>query len=245
MKLNIIVLTHNKIEQTRQFWAALLANTSRDDVGLTVVDNGSTDGTIPYLLERVFPHFEIGQLVTNRENRGLFAGYNQGWRTVQADCHAFLHNDLLILERDWVERLLAEFGDQSIGVVGFGGAKTADPDGGRSGFMSNMADAENHGSRIFTPTDCALLDGMILVACQQMLEAVGGMDESYPRHHYYDKDLCMASLAAGYRNRVLPIWCHHMSGTTACSMPDDEEIKQQSHNKYLQKWSGRLPWRID
>lgn len=116
---------------------------------------------------------------------GMLQAYEFAYRHVpQADIIAFLHDDLIINDKDWVDRVLREFSDPQVGLVGFGGAtRHGSPDIyqvpydyhqlARGNFLSNMTDAENHGRRFTGSCDVAVLDGFALIVRREVLEGRG------------------------------------------------------------------------
>ena len=82
LKVSIVMLTWNRFDVTRPAIESVRAHT-RQPHELIVVDNGSTDGTEPYLdtLER-----DGVRVIRNRENRGVAAGWNQGLHVASGDC---------------------------------------------------------------------------------------------------------------------------------------------------------------
>jgi hypothetical protein len=76
----------------------------------------------------------------------------------------------------------------------------------------------------------------------------GGFDQRYVMHHVYDYDIALTSIALGYRNAVLNIPCHHLSGLTAnnaafaTSGPDIHAVNYQ---RWLTKWQHKLGLTVD
>jgi hypothetical protein len=118
---------------------------------------------------------------------GMLQAYQSGLTKAAArnfDILAFLHDDTIINDLEWTHRVLAEFEDPTVGLVGFGGAlghgyanMYREPYEyrhlGRYDFMSNMVDAENHGKRFTGACDVAVLDGFALIVRRDVLEGRG------------------------------------------------------------------------
>ena len=160
-----------------------------------------------------------------------------------AEVIACLHDDVLLYEVNWDQKLLAHF-DQypTCGLAGFGGAwGLGDPEAGqgqyrptwlvRRGFMSNMRDAEVHGSRVRTACQVACLDGFSQVFRREFLcKGTPGMRTSriHPGetlfhtleswgvvHHAYDAATGAFARQLGWDAWLLPFDCHHLGGQTA------------------------------
>jgi hypothetical protein len=169
-------------------------------------------------------------------NSGMLQAYEFAYRHVpDADILAFFHDDVLIHDKDWVARVLAEFEDPTVGLVGFAGGKGhGHPQMyqipyeytqlARHDFVSNMLDAEHHGNRILGSTEAVVLDGFSLIVRRDVLEKAGGWQSAIdllsnesrtePLHHCYDYFLSCMTRRLGYRIRVVGIRCEHKGGRT-------------------------------
>lgn len=167
----------------------------------------------------------IGALVANGQD-GMLDAYEAGYLTTDADILAYFHDDLIIHDSNWTERVFAEFEDPRVGLVGFGGALGhGSPELykvpydyhqlGRSQFLSNMDDAEVHGKRFTGSTDVAVLDGFALIFRRSVLEEIGGWHPETPAQYIaYDYAACCRVRRAGYRIRVVGVSVSHLGGRT-------------------------------
>lgn len=174
---------------------------------------------------------------------GMLGAYQSGFqRTSDADILAFLHDDLIIHDKDWADRVLAEFEDPQVGLVGFGGALGHGSPSlyrepydyhqlGRSDFLSNMDDAEAHGKRFTGSCDVAVLDGFALIVRREILgcirldpspnytdlasrEVSGWPLNTSIGYACYDYWLSCMTRRLGYRIRLVGVSCHHLGGQT-------------------------------
>ncbi len=163
-------------------------------------------------------------------SKGMLEAYQQGYKESSADVLAYIHDDVLIREQDWHGRIEKEFEDPTVGLVGFGGALVhGSPDLykvpyklqqlGRSGYRSNVDDAEVHGERFTEVCDVAVLDGFCLIICRNLLDMVGGWPIGLPiGYSLYDYWICASAHRCNYRNRLVGIRSHHFGGMTAVGM---------------------------
>src|SRR5438132_1398911 len=116
---------------------------------------------------------------------GMLSALERGWREHEAKFYCFIHDDVIIHDENWQNRIMTEFLDPSVGLCGLGGALGhGSPELykvpydyhqlGRSEFLSNMDDAEIHGKRFTGSCDVAVLDGFALIVRRQILETAGG-----------------------------------------------------------------------
>src|SRR5262249_58944005 len=103
------------------------------------------------------------------DNLGVTGSLQWLYKHTTAPIIAFLHSDCEIHEKGWDERVLSEFDDSQVGLVGFGGGLIhGTPDIyrtpyrlgqlARGAYLSNTDDAESHGRRFTGSCDVAVLD---------------------------------------------------------------------------------------
>ena len=140
---------------------------------------------------------------------------------------AYIHDDVEIFENGWDERVLQQFEDPQVGVVGFGGALGHGrpdlyqvpyylPNLARQNFMSNMRSAEKHGARFGGERDVAILDGFALFVRRSILDHVGGWPVGKPYGYFmYSEWLCCEARRQGFRIRIVGVECEHLGGKSS------------------------------
>jgi GT2 family glycosyltransferase len=118
--VDVVIPTWNRVELLARCLAAL-AIQDEPPRRVTVVDNGSADGTAA-MVRREFPHVQLIELDTNV---GFAAAVNLGIEAGDAPFVALLNNDA-IAERAWLRAALDAFGD-GIGAVASSMVSAADP----------------------------------------------------------------------------------------------------------------------
>ena len=166
---------------------------------------------------------------------GMLKGYQEGFELVKNyDILAFLHDDCIIKEPNWVDRVLREFESPDVGLVGFGGALVhGSPDLyktpyhyqqlGRSYYLSNVDDAEVHGARFTGSNDVAVLDGFSLIVRRDVLDRAGGWPVATLGYLGYDYWASCMVHRLGYRCRVVGARCHHLGGRTAVALKKNQD----------------------
>lgn len=199
------------------------------------------------------------------------------------DIIACLHDDFRIDEDGWDTMVCQHFWRYaSCGLAGFGGAtglgaieiyqQPYDPlQLARSGFKSNLTDAEAHGSRSFKPTRVSVLDGFSQIGRRQFWQGRQVIqDQGSPKsvpiwdqldqlgiiHHAYDAALGCLAARGGWSTWYLPLASHHYGGRTAVGdegyqawaktkSPDgDQGLWQAAHAAVYQEFKDVLPLRI-
>ena len=168
----------------------------------------------------------------------------------QAEVIACLHDDVDVQHRGWDSLVLGLFDQNpSCGLAGFGGAwGLGDEQAGqgeyrptwlvRRGFMSNMHEAEVHGTRVTEARRIAVLDGFSLIFSRQFLRGFQprthlGWNRVYDScdnvdatlfhqlqswgvvHHAYDAAMGAFARQLGWETWLLPLACRHHGGQTA------------------------------
>jgi hypothetical protein len=180
---------------------------------------------------------------TQDDNLGVTGSLQWCYEHTTAPIIAFLHSDTEIFEEGWDERVLREFDDPAVGVVGFGGALQLGEDDiykkpyemhqlRRIGYMSNTNDAETHGSRFGGECDVATLDGFALIVRRTVLDHwLRDIVDGHPLFgwpvkrlpfHNYDNALCIHAAKLRMRVRLVGIRCHHHGGRTTVTTAYDE-----------------------
>lgn len=197
---------------------------------------------------------------TPKHNLGVVGSYQWLYKTAAAgsDLLCFMHDDVIVRERGWDARVIREFEDETVGMVGFGGAKQHGAGDlyktpyrlqqlGRSGYLSNVDDAEVHGARFEGATDVAVLDGYVLVIRRRLLDLVGGWQQVIDAgvdFIGYDYMMCGLVHRVGARIRVVGVRCHHRGGGTSVAVvkADRQAEYEHSHRWLYDNMRDVLPW---
>jgi GT2 family glycosyltransferase len=169
----------------------------------------------------------LGHRVQVVPDKDVLPAYQELYESTYEPILGFIHDDVEITERGWDERVLREFDDPNIGMVGFAGATRhgrADiyktpydlPQLGRFGFRSNMRTAEEHGQRFTDACDIAVLDGMAMIVRRSILDKVGGWPLNTPIGYFcYDYWLSCEVRRQGYKIRLVGVAVDHLGGKSS------------------------------
>ena len=119
--VNLVVATYNRLALTRQSLDSLYTTPSTDiDYMITVIDNGSSDGTKEYLKE-LFDAKKITTLILLKDNIGVSRGQNVGWKLFEnAKYYAKLDNDVVFTKNNWLNDVLNVLDNSpEIGALGY------------------------------------------------------------------------------------------------------------------------------
>jgi GT2 family glycosyltransferase len=162
------------------------------------------------------------------------------------DLLVFMHDDVWIDDCFLADRVID--GLQQYDVIGVAGNRRRLPRQPAWAFVdarfswddkANLSGAVAHGKNPFgaisffgpTPSDCELLDGVLLAARKSALQAAGVRFDPRFEFHFYDMDFCRSARQQGLRLGTWPIGLTHQSGGAFGSEGWNEKYRQ-----YLEKW---------
>src|SRR6266852_2051666 len=243
MATSVVLVLYNQLALTRACLESLRSTTRPFE--LCVVDNASSDGT-----ESFFREWAAGTPLRyhrNADNVGLIRALNQGAGLAGGDRLCFLHNDIVMREPLWLERLEAAVdGPGRVGLAGLYGVRRLRRDGRYAGRPIVHA-LEGQATLRRPVTEVAAVDGVCLFLPRAILDAVGGFDEGYGFFHGYDRDLSFAVRERDFACAVVDARFVHRGGGTRTAerapVPAAEDLEQrrQAMARFAARWARRLP----
>ena len=202
--------------------------------------------------DRTANGFYPAWLVTDQD---VLPAYQECYENLPEPIQAYIHDDVMIYERGWDERVLKEFEDPFVGVVGFGGALGHGhpslykgpyhlPNLARQDFLSNMRDAEKHGARFTGERDVAVLDGFALFVRRSILDRVGGWPVGKPYGYFmYSEWLCCEARRQGFRIRLVGVECDRLGGKSSGFISPNENY-ELAHSYFYEHNRDVMPHRV-
>ena len=243
-RVTLVMAVRNQLARTRACLDALRATT--EPFALTVVDNGSTDGTVEFF-ER-FPHAYPLRFIPNPANDGVIRSLNRAWRQSDTEHLCFLHNDTEMIEPEWLARLLAALAEPRAGLAGLYGAKRLRRDGRAVGRTIVHSLAE--GPTVRAPwEEVVFVDSVCMCLPRDLLDALGGFDEGYGFYHGHDRELSFAVRARGLRCLVVHApFVHHGGGTRTEEFARNPAVERADLDRrervlarFAERYHDRLP----
>ena len=206
-KLSVVLVSHNSSDVMRGCASSLVAqNFDMTSCAILVVDNHSTDETVPVLQEE-YPEFKI---ISGELNQGFAVAANRGAREGSGEYLLFLNPDT-VLEKGFLRSCCQVLdADASVGIAG---PRLVSPDGKAqpscwraASWLTLLAEVflpHRLGTRIVNVdpgTSMAVrgVSGACLFTRRDVFERVGGFDERFFMY-YEDLDYCRRVEAEGYR----------------------------------------------
>jgi glycosyltransferase involved in cell wall biosynthesis len=191
-------------------------------------------------------------VIDNRDkNLGLCAVYNQGVAKASGRVIVFMHEDVWMMEKEWDIVLLKKFRElpemQILGVAG--SALLVDYPwplwyaGGIPYTFGKVVHLVEKNDEFFLSLyndrdgdqEAVVVDGLWFAAKKSLFEKISFDEETFPRFHFYDLDICMQALEYGRVFITTDIRVLHKSEGSF-----KEEWKEFS-NAFIQKWKEKLP----
>lgn len=253
MRLSIVTLTFNQLEEaTRPFLESLYAETRAEDFELVVVDNGSTDGTVPYLQSICRDRGNM-TLHMNDRNEGYSRGNNLGLNRISTETpYIGLFNNDVLFTPGWLMRMIEAFeSEPRLGLASprINDSRSMTRTNFRSRYRRMLARYKDPVTFNVTPYFCCVM------MRRRVLEKVGLLDEAYSPAFFEDDDYSMRSLYAGFLNGyVNTAFVYHNHCTTSGRMSDRRELLDRNRRIFYDKhYLGRVlyeqaldlrkPWR--
>lgn len=237
----IVVVTYNRLEQTRLCADSIVAHTP-EPYRLLFVDNASGDGTVEHLRQR----FGEDAVTANNSNEGFIRAANRGIATATGRYVLLLNNDTVVTP-GWLAALqeAAERSPQ-VGIVS---GKIVGPDGRvqlAGAYIAFDGSARMIGEGL-SPEDPSLsaerevcyVGGHCMLIKREVIEAIGPLDDSYGFGYHEDTDYCYRAREAGFRVVYTPhcVVHHQLFGTP---LPERQRIIAENQRLFLERWSDRL-----
>ena len=218
MKVSIVIPVLNKIHFTAQCLDDLFVSTNLD-LEVIVIDNASTDGTADYLTKL---NSNSTITITNQENNGCAASWNQGVKKSTGEWIIILNNDVR-LPKHWIENLI-NFADQKCFDVVSPGMREGELNYNLYGYAENYMQKMAKVLRQWTPS------GACFAVRKTVFERIGLFDESYKIGQYEDADFFRRCKKARIEMGITgSSFIHHFGSTT------QKSIIKHNNNSYSKK----------
>lgn len=251
----IVILTWNGLELTQRCIESLHLPSLPSSTEVIIVDNGSSDGTVPYL--RSLPGI---RLIENGQNLGYARAVNIGIRAASPGADiVLLNNDVELIESDWLARLSeTAHGNPEIGVLG---VKIVKDDGTLQHCGAYLPMDTWWGQQIAGgEVDIGQYAGVfecesVVFACtlikREVIQQIGLLSEDFFAY-FEDTDYCLRAKRVGIKVAM----CgdirvkHSENSSTKVNRVSHSDIFLKSQKTFQQKWQDilaqeRYPFSID
>lgn len=223
------------------------------DTDFLLIDNTGGYDT-PYIQWKERYDMKRWNILAQDHNIGLVASCQKAYELADAagyDILCLTHNDVWIYDRDWDYKIKEYYWDMDkLGGIGLFGSKGCGREGHRLDTFGSLIEMSGHGRKMVGRRwePAVTFDGFFMAFSMAMLKEAGGFDQRYQWHHMYDLDASLTSLKLGYKNIVINLPCHHLSGLTAnndAKLTSGPDIHQANSRLFLEKWQPELGVTVD
>lgn len=201
------------------------------------------------IAETIGCEYELVVIDNSQNKYNIFSAYNEGVRRSKGNIICFMHDDIWYKTKKWglqVEKVLA---DETIGIVGIIGSYVLTKDFGYWDKMYPFVTGcvQNGENKEFV-NDCncfydaqnanevVAVDGMWFCMPINAFQKLSFDEKIFAGFHFYDMDICMQSLVAGYRNIIL----RNINIMHNCCPQYDHKFVEAMKLFYT-KWNSYLP----
>jgi GT2 family glycosyltransferase len=226
--IRLAILTHNARPFSQRCLESLIAHTPAEH-DISILDNGSNDGTREWLASRWAPNLHV---MLSPVNLGVPKGRNLLLASILArarpsDFIVFLDNDVEALA-GWYEPFVALFAEETaVGVAGVTGHDIIVGEEHRE-----LLPSPDHGS-----AEVDVVSGYCLWVTAAAA-AIGPFDENLGLFWHEDDDYCVRAIGLGLRVIALPgtSIVHHRHKSGVAEQPEFESISLRNQQYLVEKW---------
>jgi GT2 family glycosyltransferase len=229
LRIHIAILAHNALEFTDCCLASLIEHTITAHK-IYILDNGSDDGTGPWLETLQAANVSV---ILSSQNLGVAAGRNRLLNAIlqraqPEELILFLDNDVEVLQ-GWDQPFADLFTQRAdVAIAGVTGHDILIGDDRRELLPSPLAG----------PTDVDVVSGYCFWVRAGIAADLGPFDENLGLFWHEDDDYCVRAIGMGHRVYALPETplVHHQHRSGAADNPDADERSLFNQRYLVAKW---------
>jgi len=231
--VDIIVLSYNHLQISKNFLEHFINNLPESSIRLVWVDNGSTDGTVEFLINNVNKTNKFNStLILSSNNLGVIGGRNLGYDISFSSGRKPKH--LMFLDND--QYVCPGWLDQHLSVLNNG----YDLVGVEAWKLNNMFMPCRKNDKLNQDFSYVGCGGMLIK--QEVIDKIGMFDILFNPAYFEDPDFNFRAYKAGFKigwNFKAKII--HMAHQTLGNINSTEKqaILQSSWTKFKTKWSQK------
>ncbi|MGD0883768.1 MAG: glycosyltransferase family 2 protein [Thermodesulfovibrionales bacterium] len=232
MDVSIIIPVFNQVHFTKICIESLQA-TLPGNCEIIVVNNGSSDGTAEYLLG-----CSNVNVITNKENLGCAAAWNQGVKASHAPWVVMLNNDL-ILSANWLEGILDFARERELDIVS--------PAFREGQYNYDIAEySRQFVKRMQSVARIGVAQGICFMVSRRVFHRIGMFDENFKFGQFEDADFFRRARLAGFvLGTTGRSFIHHFGSVTQDSIRGERASRTYEHENrvYFRKKYGLTIWK--
>lgn len=251
-RVTIVVPTRDRADLLERCLESVFTRTRHDAFEMLVIDNGSVEPATRALFGRMTRDEPRLRILSNPMPFNFSALCNFGAARAEGDVLVFLNNDTVILQSDWIERMLEFAAQPDVGAVG---CKLVFPNGRvqHAGVFLGMGGVAGHfgqgmGRRAggwlggaLGPYETSAVTAACMMVERRKFEAVGGFDPENLPVDLNDVDLCLRLDALGWRTicDCRTVLAHLQSASRGGALRL-QSVYRKEREYFLARWSAAI-----
>ena len=223
-KVSIIILCWNQVRYTKICIDSIKEHTDPDIYQLIVVDQGSKDKTLDFLVENLGGENDI--IIHNKTNRGFSGGNNQAIKLAEHEYVLCINNDIRVLEDNWLDCMFEGMaGADLVGAT----CQKVEPDYRKNRFEHV---GNGHESEAWS-----YMEGWCLFSTRDNFLRLNGFDMQFNPAYSEDADLSFRIKEMGGKIKAVNVPVRHF-GSKSKKKIDEESPNQSdvSNSLLFNKW---------
>ncbi|MDB3936287.1 glycosyltransferase [Granulosicoccus sp.] len=245
--IDILIPTRDRADLLQQCIGSIMSLTSYDNYTITVIDNDSKEAQTRAFHAQMSSHSNY-HLMEFAGDFNYSAINNYAVNKSDAEYLILLNNDTEVLQKNWLQRMVEELGQQDVACVG---TRLIYPNGllqhagvtpglhGVAGHRNQFARADEHGyaGSINLCADVSAVTGACLGIRRSLYQSMGGLNDKDLKVAFNDVDLCLRARDLGYRNLYLAdvTLKHHESVSRGMDDDAQKRARFRSEVDYMKK----------
>ncbi len=238
--VSIIIPTFNNWKYTEECINSIRQYTNTD-YELIVVDNASTDETIPQL-----KNYDKVKILKNETNLGFPKAINKGILNAKGNYIVIMNNDVVVTE-GWLKRMLEIAGsDEKIGIVGPVSNAVSGVQLDKEAKYNTLDEMHKYAAKLKEKNEGKISEfPRVAFLCtlikKEVIETIGGLDERFSPGNFEDDDFCLRSQLAGFKTVIAEdVFVHHYGSVSFKANGETEYAKRIEINKerFVDKWGS-------
>ena len=249
-RVSVVILNYNGNEYLEQFLPSVVKHSP--NANIVVIDNGSTDQSIPFL-EKNYPEIE---LIVLPENLGYAGGYNEGLKSITTEYSILLNSDIEVTS-GWIEPMLNIMEDDNTiaacqpKILSYNQQDHFEYAGASGGYIDWLGypfcrgrifdTLEQDSGQYNDKREVFWASGACLFVRTPLFKELGGFDSDFFAH-MEEIDLCWRLRKKGHKVMVCPeSTIYHLGGGTLSSVsPRKTYLNFRNSLEMLTKNSSEL-----
>lgn len=226
IRYTVSIAVHNRVDMTRECLRHLEERNPGDHVEYLFSDNASSDDSCDVIMSSSLPN---KTLIRYGSNRGFGVVHNDALKLAHGPIFIVMNNDVMIKEKDWLDKLSKGLEDEKVAIVGIKGTPCSlGPTG--NGFVGAIYD---------------YVEGSLLMGRTALFKKYGLFSPAIRKFYYEDSDMSLRYRQMGYKVAYIPLAHHHERGATAKVIQDTDrhQIITRNGQIFLSRWGTYLQMR--